>query len=54
MAKSDFYEWSSPNRVFGVTIHRVCYPISDSVLSQVFGQLGGMVEQIVVIGALML
>jgi hypothetical protein len=50
MAKSDFYEWRSPNRVLEVTIHRICYPITNSILSQVFGQFGGMVEQILDIG----
>jgi pyruvate/2-oxoglutarate dehydrogenase complex dihydrolipoamide acyltransferase (E2) component len=51
MPRSDFYEWRSPSRILEVTIHRVCYPITESVLHQVFGSFGGIVEQILVIAA---
>jgi hypothetical protein len=50
MASNDFYEWRSPNHTLEVAIHRVCYPINESVLHQVFGSAGGVVEQIMVIG----
>jgi hypothetical protein len=50
MASSDFDEWRSPNRVLEVIIHRVCYPITESVLHRVFGSFGRVVEQILVIG----
>jgi hypothetical protein len=47
---NDFDEWRSPNRTLEVVIHRVCYPITESVLHQVFGPAGGVVEQILMIG----
>jgi hypothetical protein len=50
MAKCDLDEWRSPNRTLEVVIHRVCYPITQSVLHLVFGPFGGVVEQILVIG----
>jgi hypothetical protein len=50
MVSNDFYEWRSPNHTLEVAIHRVCYPINESVLHQVFGSAGGVVEQIMVIG----
>jgi hypothetical protein len=50
MASNGFDEWRSPNRILEVAIHRVCYPITESVLHQVFSSFGGVVEQILVIG----
>jgi hypothetical protein len=50
MASSDFEEWRSPNRSLEVVIHKVCYPITEVVLHQVFGPAGGVVEHILVIG----
>jgi hypothetical protein len=50
MSRSDFDEWRSPSRVLEVAIHRVCYPITEFVLHQVFGSFGVVVEQILVIG----
>jgi hypothetical protein len=44
MTRSDFDEWRSPNRTLEVVIHRVRYPITDSVLHLVFGPFGGVVE----------
>jgi hypothetical protein len=50
MSSSSLDEWRSPNRILEVVIHRVCYPITESVLHLVFGPFGGVVEQILVIG----
>jgi hypothetical protein len=50
LASSNLDEWRSPNRILEVTIHRVCYPITESVLHQVFSSFEGIVEQILVIG----
>jgi hypothetical protein len=50
MVRSDFDEWRPPNRTLEVIIYRVCYPITESVLHQVFGPFGGVLEQILVIG----
>jgi hypothetical protein len=48
MSSYDFDEWRSPNRILEVTIHRVFYPIAESVLHQVFGSFG-LVEPVLVI-----
>ncbi|CAO2188725.1 unnamed protein product [Urochloa humidicola] len=49
MTKSDFEDWRPPNRALKVTIRKVCYPITESVLRQVFGSFG-VVEQVLVFG----
>jgi hypothetical protein len=43
--------WRSPSRVLEVTIHQVCYPMTDSVIRAVFAQYG-KVEHIHVFGGL--
>ena len=45
MTRSDFEEWRSPSCILEVTIHKVCYPITEFVLLQVFGSFG-VVEQV--------
>ena len=49
MTRSDFEEWRSPSCILEVTIHKVCYPITEFVLLQVFGSFG-VVEQVHVFG----
>jgi hypothetical protein len=40
-----------PNRILEVTIHKACYPITESLLRQVFGSFGE-VEHVHVFGGL--
>ena len=49
MTRSDFEELRSPSCILEVTIHKVCYPITEFVLLQVFGSFG-VVEQVHVFG----
>ncbi|CAN6231606.1 unnamed protein product [Urochloa humidicola] len=42
MTRSEFEECRSPNRILEVTIYKVYYPISESILHQIFGQFGSV------------
>jgi hypothetical protein len=43
-------DWRSPNHILEVTIHHVCYPMTESVIHTVFSQYG-KVEQVHVLEA---
>ncbi|CAO2149287.1 unnamed protein product [Urochloa humidicola] len=47
MARSEFEEYRSPNRILEVTIHKVYHPLSEAILHQIYGQFG-MVENVYV------
>lgn len=47
--RSDFEEWRSSSCILEVTIHKVCYPIMEYVLQQVFHSFG-VVEQVLMFG----
>jgi hypothetical protein len=49
MPNSRFEDWRPPNRILEVTVHKVFYPITESLLHQVFGTFG-VVEQVLVFG----
>jgi len=40
MLTSESDDRRRPNRILEVTIHKVCYPITESLLRQVFGPFG--------------
>ncbi|CAN6332181.1 unnamed protein product [Urochloa humidicola] len=50
MASSEFEEYRSPNCILEVTIHKVCYPITESILRQIFGQFGKVEDVYVCMG----
>ncbi|CAN6325478.1 unnamed protein product [Urochloa humidicola] len=50
MTTSEFEEWRSPNRILEITIHKVYYPISESILYQIFGQFGKVEDVSVCMG----
>ena len=49
MLTSESDDRRRPNRILEVTIHKVCYPITESLLRQVFGPFG-VVENVSVQG----
>lgn len=49
MLTRNFDDWRPPNQILEVTIHKVCYPITESLLRQVFGPFGE-VEHVQVFG----
>ncbi|CAO2178221.1 unnamed protein product [Urochloa humidicola] len=44
MPTSEFDDWRPPNRCLEVTIHKVCYPVTESLLHQVFCPFGEVEE----------